>query len=203
LVKSVVSECSICNKFNLESQFIVKDTLVIKQPMKAIALDLGFLVPSIEGHTGFLIAMDVTSRFVMAKPFFKKDEVLEILFKIFTTEGASKFIMSDLGSEFTNKLVSKIKDKLKIVDHITSVAGFKIGLIERGIKTLKDKIKKLEKLNNWRLHLDLLCLAINLTSINNNGLYPFLLFRQRPFHFKDMHKEVKIQNIRNLKPKGI
>jgi hypothetical protein len=64
LVKSVVSECSICNKFNPGSQFIVKDTLVIKQPMEAIALDLGFLVPSIEGHTGFLIAMDVTSRFV-------------------------------------------------------------------------------------------------------------------------------------------
>jgi hypothetical protein len=51
--------------------------------MEAIVLDLGFLVPSIEGYTGFLIAMDITSRFVMAKPFFKKDEVSEILFKIF------------------------------------------------------------------------------------------------------------------------
>jgi hypothetical protein len=141
-------KCSICNKFNPGSQFIVKDTLVIKQLMEVIALDLGFLVSSIEGHTGFLIAMDVTSRFVMAKPFFKKDEVLEILFKIFTTEGAPKFIMLDLRSEFTNKVVLKIKEKLKIVDHITSVAEFKIGLIERGIKTLKNKIKKLEKLDN-------------------------------------------------------
>jgi hypothetical protein len=92
--------------------------------------------------------------------------------------------MSDLGSEFTNKVVSKIKEKLKIVDHITLVAGFKIELIEREIKTLKDKIKKLEKLNNWHLHLNLFCIAINLTSINNNGLYLF--------HFKDMHKEVEI-----------
>jgi ferritin-like protein len=56
--------------------------------------------------------------------------------------------MSNLESEFINKLVSKIKEKLKIVYYITLVAGFKIGLIERGIKTLKDKIKKLEKLNN-------------------------------------------------------
>jgi hypothetical protein len=83
--------------------------------MEVIALDLGFLVSSIEGHTGFLIAMDVTSRFVMAKPFFKKDEVLEILFKIFTTEGAPKFIMLDLRSEFTNKVVLKIKERLWII----------------------------------------------------------------------------------------
>jgi hypothetical protein len=77
---------------------------------------------------GFLIAIDVTSRFIMAKPFFKKDKVLKILFKIFTTEGAPKFIMSDLGSKFTNKLIFKIKEKLKIVDHISSVARFKIGM---------------------------------------------------------------------------
>jgi hypothetical protein len=105
-----------------------------KDLMEAIALDLRFLVSSIEGHTGFLIAMNITSRFVMAKPFFKNDEVPEILFKIFTTEEAPKFIMSDLRSEFTNKVVLDIIKKLKIVDHITSVAGFKIGLIERGIK---------------------------------------------------------------------
>jgi hypothetical protein len=85
--------------------------------MEAIALNLGFFVPSIEGHTGFLIAMNVTSKFVITKSFFKKDEVSKILFKIFTTEGAPKFIMLDLGSEFTNKLVTEIKDKLKIVDH--------------------------------------------------------------------------------------
>jgi hypothetical protein len=106
--------------FKVKTNYSQKSLHII-QPMEAIALDLGFLVPSIEGHTGFLIAMDVTSRFVMAKPFFTKEKVPKILFKIFTTEGAPKYILSDLGSEFTNKLVAEIKDKLKIVDYTVSV----------------------------------------------------------------------------------
>jgi hypothetical protein len=47
-----------------------------------------------------------------------------------------------------NKTFTKVKNLLKISDHITNVAGFKIPIVERAIKTLKDKIKKLETLNN-------------------------------------------------------
>jgi hypothetical protein len=189
LTKAVVAECEICSRYNQEKQFVLKENLIIKQPMQAIAIDLGFLKPSIEGHTGFMIAIDITSRFVIAKPFFKKDEVSKLLIDIFIMEGTPKFIMSNLGSEFTNKLIQEIMKQFKITEHISSVAGFKIGVIERAVKTLKDKIKKLEKLDNWHIHLDMLCLAINL-STNKNGLYPFLLFRQRLFHFKDLSGEL-------------
>jgi hypothetical protein len=91
LTKSVVAECEICSRFNQGKQFVLKENLIIKQPMQAIAVDLGFLKPSIEGHTGFMIAIDITSRFVIAKPFFKKDEVPKLLIDIFIMEGTPKF----------------------------------------------------------------------------------------------------------------
>jgi hypothetical protein len=61
------------------------------------------------------------------------------------------------------------------------------------VKTLKDKIKKLEKLDNWHIHLDMLCLTINL-STNKNRLYQFLLFRQRSFYFKDLFGKLQISD---------
>ena len=104
--------------------------------------------------------MDVFSRYLQAIPLKNKSahSSKEALKSIFESNELKRYsrLFTDLGSEFYNKIVKKYLVEKKIKLYSNYSREVKSGLIERVLKTIKEKIYKYLTLNNTLKYIDVL-----------------------------------------------
>ena len=108
-------------------------------------MDLMEMIPYAKVNKGYkyvLVVIDVFSRFAYALPLKSKTgiEVAQNISKLFESKHPLH-VQTDLGKEFCNKLVSDVFKKNNII-HYSVYSQFKAAIVERFIRTLRDKLKR-------------------------------------------------------------
>jgi hypothetical protein len=134
------------------------------------------------GYTGGLIIIEITSRMLYAYPLKKKnaDEVLET-FKAWlpTAKWVPAAIGTDSGTEFLNSKMKRWMDENDI-EHIIAETGDKTkqGMVERSIRTLRERIEKYmtaEDTETWYDVLPKIIANYNSTVHSSTGYAPKLV----------------------------
>ena len=91
------------------------------------------------GNSYVFTAVDMFSKFMFAYPLRNKDAatICEALYRMFTTYGDCQTLISDRGSEFTNKCASELCKLLEVTQEFTpAFAHHLLGACERHHRTL-------------------------------------------------------------------
>ena len=151
---------------------IQRSKTFVKSPFDQFQIDLADLSNISEHNNDFkhlLVCIDVFTRFLWVVPLKSKHgkivaEALETIVK----KNTPVRIQSDHGTEFWNTNVYKIFTKYKIKHFSTTDFDVKSGLVERVIRTLKDRLWKYFSAQNTYKYLDIL---ENLVKSYNNGVH--------------------------------
>lgn len=142
-VRKFVHQCPICQRANhKELNQGVLHSWTETQPFAVVGMDCLTLPKSSEGRTHVLVMVDLFSRYVEVQPLSgppNAEEVVQaFLSKIVLRHGACGVILTDKGSEFMNKIMDEVCERLGI-EHVsvpTQVHSAN-GLAERFNRTLQ------------------------------------------------------------------
>lgn len=125
--------------------------------MQLDLVDLSNISTANKGYKFLLTAIDVFSRKAFVEPLkSKRDvEVKDAIAKIFSNYPPVRYIQTDLGKEFHNKLVKDYLTSRNIKLFSTS-SDTKSAIVERFNKTLKQKMFKYFTANNTISYIDVL-----------------------------------------------
>lgn len=120
-------------------------------------LDFAGPLPNSNGHLNVLIAVDYTSNFIMVLPVGQQtaNSVLLMLHMIFSLFGVPKFLVSDNGSPFANKVVRTFAENSKVT-FVNSSAYHPRGnsKAERSVQLIKGVLKHLTPdMTDWDEHI--------------------------------------------------
>ncbi len=139
--------------------------------------------------------MDYATRYPEAVPLrtISAKSVAKALFRIISRVGIPKEILTDQGTAFMSRTLSKLYELLGIKSILTNVYHPQMdGLVERFNRTLKSMVRKFVKENakNWDKWLEPLLFAVREVPQASTGFSPFeLLYGHQPRGVLDVIKE--------------
>ena len=181
------TSCQVCAKHNIKTQQLKNEHFSSPpQPMEFIAMDLigEFHPASSKGNRYALTAVCMLTGFTFCIPLKSKhaeDVIKAYIDHICCPFGPSKKILTDNGTEFKNKLWTKVFDKLKTEQKFTPIYSPQCnGRIEGFHKFLKATIaKQLETHVKWDDLVWKATAAYNFFPTESSGLAPFFLMVRR------------------------
>jgi transposase InsO family protein len=155
----LVSSCIPCARFNVRAAgFNPLRSISATFPFDHVAIDLLFLKTTPRGNNCALILVDVASKFCLLRALMDKkaSTIAWALWKIYCDFGIPKIVQSDNGSEFSNAIMTAMKELLGI-DHrlVTPYNPRANGLAERFVRTAKTALLKMidGNITDWDLSL--------------------------------------------------
>lgn len=165
-------------------------------PWDAIQLDASTGWPKTDdGMTSYLLYICVCTGFCLlrAVPNIQETTVAMISYQIFNDFGFPKFLQTDNGPEFHNRLIQEICNIGNLQHHTTTPYHPRAnGLVEKHIGITSDMIRKLlyGTGKQWSMFLPFIQSAINNRIRTTTGSTPFsLMFGRRYNPFKDYSSE--------------
>ncbi len=165
-------------------------------PFERIGMDLiGPLERSAWGYRFALVLVVYATRYPEAVPLrtISAKSVAKALFRIISRVGIPKEILTDQGTAFMSRTLSKLYELLGIKSILTSVYHPQTdGLVERFNRTLKSMVRKFvkEDAKNWDKWLEPLLFAVREVPQTSTGFSPFeLLYGHQPRGVLDVIKE--------------
>ena len=188
------TRCQVCAKHNIKTQQLRNEHFSSPpQPMEFIAMDLigKFHPTSSKGNRYALTAICMLTGFTFCIPLKSKkaeDVINAYINHICCPFGPSKKILTDNGTEFKNKLWTKVFDKLRTEQKFTSIYSPQCnGRIEEFHKFLKATIaKQLESRVEWDDLVWKATAAYNIFPTESSGIAPFFLMFGREAAMKHM-----------------
>ncbi|KAJ8023314.1 hypothetical protein HOLleu_35700 [Holothuria leucospilota] len=151
-------------------------------PFKRVAVDIvGPLQPITDrGNRYILTIVDYATRYPEAVPLKRIDAeiVTEALFEVFTRVGVPAEVLTDLGTQFTSRVMKEVGRLLTIKQMYTSPYHPKCnGLVERFNGTLKKMSRRMctERPKDWDRYLPALLFAYREAPQESLGFAPFEL----------------------------
>ena len=192
LVKHSIKSCNSCSKW--KSVKIQYEQLRPTSPERVgqqIAIDIGELEQS-NGYKYFLVSKDALSKYIWAHPLKSKsaEEVAQVLFHQFCNSEFPSIIANDNGKEFTNAIVSKLKESFQIETKLSlPYHPQSNGTAETAVKLLKEKIKLILDAagTDWTKVLDWVVYCANNTT-NSSG------FTASYLHYGRKIRDISIQS---------
>ena len=177
------TNCQVCAKHNIKTQQLKNEHFSSPpQPMEFIAMDLigEFHPASSKGNRFALTAVCMLTGFTFCIPLKSKcaeDVIRAYIDHICYTFGPSRKILTDNGTEFKNKLWTKVFEKLRTEQKFTPIYSPQCnGRIEGFHKFLKATIaKQLETHVEWDDLVWKATAAYNFFPTESSGLAPFFL----------------------------
>ena len=203
-----VRNCISCQQLNMPKNASVTppmESVIIQQslPGDCMQIDLVGKMPSNQGYTHILSAIDVFTKYLFATPLKKADAetVARSLINIFMKHSYIPLqIISDLGTVFTSEMMQKLTEMLEIeLKHATLKHPQTIGLLERQHGPLKRYLRLYENStnHNWHNHVDIATFIHNTSYNPIIGCSPSKLFHGRdpytPLNLRFRVAEKKIQ----------
>ncbi|CAG2246046.1 unnamed protein product [Mytilus edulis] len=130
-------------------------------------------------------AVDMFTKLLFAYPLRNKDAitVCEAIYRMFTTYGVCQTLISERGSEFTNKCTAELCKLLEVTQEFTpAFAHHCLGACERQHRTLAERLTThVLKGKSWENELHSVTFSMN-SSVNNSiDFSPFeILYGKRP-----------------------
>ena len=177
------TNCQVCAKHNIKMQQLKNEHFSSPpQPMEFIAMDLigEFHPASSKGNRYALTAVGMLTGFTFCIPLKSKcaeDVIKAYIEHIYCSFGPSRKILTDNGTEFKNKLWTKVFDKLKTEQKFTPIYSPQCnGRIEGFHKFFKATIaKQLETHVEWEDLVWKATAAYNFFLTESSGVAPFFL----------------------------
>lgn len=145
------------------------------------------------GYKYILVVIDCFSKFLWTKPLKSKcaNDVTEAMKSILDGNRQPKNLQSDEGKEFFNSQFKALMQKYKI-NHYHTYSIIKAAIVERVIRTLKEKLHKLFNLNGsykWITFLD------DVTKNYNNTVHKTI--KRKPINVTKENEEDMLQTVFN------
>jgi hypothetical protein len=143
-----LKNCDECMKFTIvKAGYHPARSITSNGPWDHIQIDTSIQLPkSLHDYSTLLIIIDVFSAFIVLRPLKDKaaTTVANELFQVFSILGFPKIIQSDNGPEFSNSVMTALKNILSIEHRfITPYNARCDGKVERSIQTIKQVLYKL------------------------------------------------------------
>ena len=144
-------------------------------------------VPSRQGSTYILTAIDAFTRFLVAVPLRDKRAITvaeALVDRVLLPFGCSRTLVSDQGSEWCNELLVEVTKVLGIQKlRTTAYRASANGRVERVHRTINDLLSKVvaENQRDWQDFLPKIVTAYNAASHETTGFSPFYLVYGRPY----------------------
>ncbi len=188
-VKRYCQSCDICQR-TIPKGRVTKvplgDMPVIDVPFDRVAIDLvGPLNPcSDRGNRYILVLVDYATRYPEATPMksIEAERVAEELVVMFTRLGIPREVLTDLGTQFTSRVMKEVSRLLSIKQLTTTPYHPSCnGLVERFNGSLKSLLRKIceEKPKDWDRYIAPLLFAYRETPHDSTGFAPFELLYGR------------------------
>ncbi|CAC5391981.1 unnamed protein product [Mytilus coruscus] len=156
------------------------------EPFQVWQMDICGPYPvSVNGNTYVFTAVDMFTKLLFAYPLRNKDAitVCEAIYRMFTAYGVCQTLISDRGSEFTNKCTAELCKLLEVTQEFTpAFAHHCLGACERQHRTLAERLTThVLKGKPWKNELYSVIFSMN-SSVNNSiDFSPFeILYGKRP-----------------------
>jgi transposase InsO family protein len=144
-------------------------------------------IPSRQGATYILTAIDAFTRFLVAVPLRDKRAITvaeALVDRVILPFGCWRTLVSDQGSEWCNELLVEVTKVLGIQKlRTTAYRASANGRIERVHRTINDLLSKVvsENQRDWQDFLPKIVTAYNAASHETTGMSPFYLTYGRPY----------------------
>jgi hypothetical protein len=187
-VTEYVNNCIACAKRKAygSTKAPLKPLPLVANIWEQVAMDIvGPVTESSEGNKYILVLSDYASRYVMTIPM--KDQKAHtiaehLVKKVYTKFGPPARVLTDKGTNFLSKLISKICILFKIKQiKTTSYHPQTDGLVERFNRTLCDMLACYvnDEPESWDKYLDFVTFAYNTAKQTSTDCCPFYLFFKR------------------------
>ena len=196
-VESEISKCIECLR-NQKSKTLSHPAIAIKvnQIGDRIGIDysFGYLITK-EGFIGILVITEYVTKFIYIKAVKSKSalETAIILWAYMCIFGPPKEILSDMGTEFNNKVVDALIKNVGADHRVTSAYNPRTnGQTERANQTIITAIRKFadEKNEDWVNWIDFVALAYNTRIHTSTKFSPFeLMYGRVPNGFENWKSE--------------
>lgn len=193
-IREYCRDCAVCQFSKAYKQLPYGQMQQVSPPshlFERIYVDiLGPLVKSAKQNEYCLVVVCGLSRWLEVFPIRRAvaKKIADLLEdEIFCRFGVPKTIVTDAGSQFTSKLMTKFCKEWNIEQRFTAPYHHNPNMAERSIQTLKQMLQCYvhDKQNRWDENIQKYCLAIRTTINQTTGVTPaFLnLGREIPFAF--------------------
>ena len=183
--KRFCQSCDICQR-TVPKDKITRVPLqkmpLIDVPFKRVAVDIvGPLFPATDRGNRFILTLvDYATRYpeAVALPSIDTERVVEALVEIFCRIGVPHEMLTDMGSQFTSKLLSEVS-RLISLNRLTTTPYHPMcnGLVEKFNGTLKQMLKRtcVERSKDWDKYLPAVIFAYREVPQESLGFSPFEL----------------------------
>lgn len=175
--------CDVCQRMGPKPmRALLGGHPIISEPFERIAMDLvGPIIPATErGHRYLLTAIDYSTRYPMAVALKRIDTetVADAMIDLLSNTGIPRQVLTDLGSQFTGKLMAEVSRLLSITALRTTAFHPQCnGLIERVHRSLKLTLKRLcaDQPKQWDRYLSACLFSLREVPNESTGFSPFYL----------------------------
>ena len=183
--KRFCQSCDICQRTVPKGKITrvpLQKMPLIDVPFKRVAVDIvGPLFPATDRGNRFILTLvDYATRYpeAVALPSIDTERVAEALVEIFCRIGVPHEMLTDMGSQFTSKLLSEVS-RLISLNRLTTTPYHPMcnGLVEKFNGTLKQMLKRMcvERPKDWDKYLPAVLFAYREVPQESLGFSPFEL----------------------------
>lgn len=210
IVAEYVRSCHEC-QIRKTSSFHTKAGLVSfpipSEPFQVWEMDLCGPFPlSSAGHTYIFTAIDMFSKFIYAEPLLNCDSLTvgNAIYRLFTTFGVCKTIVTDQGSEFIARSTRELCKQMHVSQEFTpSFTHHCLGACERSHRTLEERMTPyIRQGKSWHDILPAIVFSINSCVSSSTHYSPFeVVYGRRPQYplvnptdvdFRDLPKDAHV-----------
>ena len=189
-VARYVGRCDICQRFKVEQRRPAgkMGTREVQEPWLLVATDImGPLVRSSKGNQYIIVFQDLFTKWVELRAVrHATAETVKAAFRelVILRWGAPKFLVSDNGPQYVNRIMSQLAEDHGILLSFTPPYHPQANPVERVNRVLKTMISSFVKENHkkWDMHLNDFCYAMNSAVHSSTGYSPALLNFGRELH---------------------
>ncbi|CAG2246056.1 unnamed protein product [Mytilus edulis] len=175
IIPDYVQSCHLCQIRKVSNKKTKQEIVSFPtpaEPFQVWQIDLCGPYPvSANGNIYVFTAVDMFTKLLFAYPLRNKDAitVCEAIYRMFTTYGVCQTLISDRGSEFTNKCTAELCKLLEVTQEFTpAFAHHCLGACERQHRTLAERLTThVLKGKSWENELHSVTFSMN-SSVNNS-----------------------------------
>lgn len=179
-IKNWLKKQEIYNLFKYPKRRKIRSAFVSSEIDRFWMTDLMDMMKFSKYNSGIkylLVAIDVLSKYLWIEPLMNKkpESIKKALIKIFSKGRICGTLISDAGTEFTNRIINQFLITKNIKHFIMRNTEIKASIAERVIRTIKEKIQKIMFLNNdknYSKFLDKIVENYNKTIHSRTGFKP-------------------------------